>query len=94
MRARSVSEALKSEVYLFLSRSGSYQTADRERRLEAEVQRLERDAGDLERHTEGVRARDRALPIVHDVDSYLDVRGRQSRLEGYYEPKAGSATTR
>jgi SMODS and SLOG-associating 2TM effector domain 1/Protein of unknown function (DUF4231) len=87
-RARSVSEALKTEVFLFLSDAGAYEAADQESRLEAEVRRLERDAGDLQRFTEGVRARERSLPAVHDLDSYLDVRVRQSQLEGYYEPKA------
>jgi SMODS and SLOG-associating 2TM effector domain 1 len=43
---------------------------------------------DLQRYTEGVQARERPLPTVHDVDSYLGVRVRQSQLEGYYEPKA------
>lgn len=87
-RARSVSEAIKTEVFLFLTRSGGYSTADPERRLEVEVQRLERDAGDLQRFTEGVQAKARPLPAVHDVDSYLDLRVRQSQLEGYYEPNA------
>ncbi len=87
-RARSVSEALKTEVYLFLSGSGRYGTADREQRLEAEVRRLEHEAGDLQRYAGGVEPADRPLPPVHDVDSYLDVRVRQSQLEGYYQPKA------
>ena len=87
-RARSVSEALKSEVFLFLSASGGYSNADRERRLEAEVQRLEREAGGLRRYTAGIRARERPLPAVHDTRSYLDVRVRDSQLEGFYEPKA------
>jgi hypothetical protein len=87
-RARSVSEAIKTEVFLALAQSGSYDAADRERRLESEVQRMEREAGDLQRYTEGVRAKDRPLPAVHDMASYLEVRVRQSQLEGYYEPKA------
>jgi hypothetical protein len=87
-RARSVSEAIKTEVFLSLCQSGRYDVPDRERQLEAEVQRLEHDAGDLQRYTQGVQAKDRPLPAVHDVDSYLDMRVRQSQLEGYYEPKA------
>jgi hypothetical protein len=87
-RARSVSEALKTEVFLFLTQSDSYDAPERERRLEAEVQRLEHEAGDLQRYTEGVHAKDRPLPAVHDVGSYMNVRVRQSQLEGYYEPKA------
>lgn len=87
-RARSVSEALKTEVFLFLAGVGAYAGPDRETRLEAEVQRLEHDAGDLQRYTQAVQARDRSLPAVCDVPSYLDVRVRQSQLDGYYEPKA------
>jgi hypothetical protein len=87
-RARAVSEAIKTEVFLFLTQSGRYGTADREGRLESEVQRLEREASDLQRYTEGVRAKDRPLPAVHDVDSYLVIRVRQSQLEGFYEPRA------
>jgi hypothetical protein len=87
-RARSVSEAVKNEVFLFLSQSGVYHASDRESRLEAEVHRMEYETGDLQQYTEGVQPKDRPLPAVHDFDSYLDVRVRQSQLEGYYEPKA------
>jgi hypothetical protein len=87
-RARSVSEAIKTEVFLFLTQSDRYDTPDRERLLEAEVQRLEYETGDLQRYTDGVQAKDRPLPAIHDVDSYLEVRVRQSQLDGYYEPKA------
>ena len=87
-RARSISEAIKTEVFRFLTQSGSYEGSDRERRLEAEVQRLEREAGDLQRYTDGVQAKERALPTVCDVDSYLEVRVRRAQLEDYYEPKA------
>jgi hypothetical protein len=88
-RARSVSEAMKAEIYLFLSRSGPYDVAERDHRLEAEVQRLEREAGDLQRYTDGVRPVSRPLPPVRDVDSYLEIRVRESQLNGYYAPKAG-----
>jgi hypothetical protein len=87
-RARSVSEAIKTEAFLYLTRSGSYDAPDRDRRLEAEVQRLEHEAGDLQRYTEGVQPKERPLPAIHDVGSYLEVRVRQSQLDGYYEPKA------
>jgi hypothetical protein len=87
-RARSVSEAVKTEVFLFLARSSAYQGSDREARLEGEVQRMEREAGDLLRFAEGVQPKDRAVPAVTDLASYLEVRVRQSQLEGYYEPKA------
>lgn len=86
-RARSVSEALKTEVFLYLCQTGRYSGQAREQLLETEVQRLESDAGDLQRYTTGIEPRPRPLPPVHDVDSYLDERVRRSQLEGYYEPK-------
>lgn len=87
-RARSVSEALKTEVFLSLCQAGRYESDDRERLLEAEVRRLEHDAGDLQRYSEGFAPAERALPDVHDMDSYLEVRVRRSQLHGYYEPGA------
>lgn len=87
-RARSVSEAIKTEVFLFLTKSGRYDAPDRDRRLEAEVQRLEHEAGNLQQYTDRVQAKDRPLPTVHDVDSYPEIRVRQSQLDGYYESKA------
>lgn len=87
-RARSVSEALKTEVVLFLTGTGRYDAEDSERRLEAEVQQLEQDAGDLQRYTDGVQPETRSLPKIRDVESYLNERVRKSQLEGYYEPKA------
>jgi hypothetical protein len=81
-RARSVSEAVKTEVFLFLTQSSAYEASDREARLEAEVQRMEQEAGDLLRYTEGVQPKNRPLPAVTDLGSYLDVRVRQSQLEG------------
>lgn len=87
-RARSVSEALKTEVILFLTHVGQYDGADADERLHAEVQRLERDAGDLARYTAREQPKKRDLPAINDVETYLDVRVRQQQLEGYYEPKA------
>lgn len=93
-RARAVSEALKTEVFLFLCQAGRYEGADREHQLETEVRRLEHDAGDLQRYAERFVPRERALPEVHDVDSYLEIRVRRSQLEGYYEPNARSLRQR
>jgi len=87
-RARSVSEALKTEVYLYLCSGGDYQSGDREQRLESALNRVESSAGDLARYTNGIRPVKRDLPKVHDIDSYLEVRVRRGQLEGYYERKA------
>jgi hypothetical protein len=90
-RARSVSEAIKSEVFLFLTSSGDYASGDRQERLDAEVQRLEYgtgDGADLQRFTGGIKAVERPLPPVVDVESYLQVRVRDSQLANYYEPNS------
>jgi hypothetical protein len=93
-RARSVSEALKTEVYTFLAEHGPDADAATQQRLEAEVQRLEHEAGDLLGISEGTQPKQRGLPAVHDLDSYLDVRVRQLQLEGYYQPRARDLRTR
>jgi hypothetical protein len=94
-RARSVSEALKTEVLLCLTGAGDYASAgDPQQRLEAEVQRMEREAGDLQPWTGGIEPRTRPLPAVHDLPTYLQVRVRRSQLAGFYEPKAGRLRAR
>jgi hypothetical protein len=96
-RARSVSEAIKSEVFLFLTSSGDYGSGDPQERLDAEVQRLEREAeegADLRRYTGGIQPKARSLPPVRDVESYLQVRVRDSQLSKYYEPNAKTARCR
>lgn len=93
-RARSVSEALKTEVYLYLCSGGEYQSGDREQRLESVLNRVEGDAGDLARYTSGIQPARRDLPKVHDIGSYLEVRVRKGQLEGYYERKALGLRTR
>ena len=87
-RARSVSEAIKSEVFVFLTRTGPYATAEADSRLEAEVNRLEQAAGILSGQAEGKEPEPRKLPDVTNVESYLQVRVRQSQLQNYYSPKA------
>lgn len=87
-RARSVSEALKTEVCLYLCRAGRYEGEDNEQLLDAQVQRIEADAGDLQRYTDGVQPRQRPLPDIRDGSSYMENRVLRSQLTGYYEPKA------
>jgi hypothetical protein len=89
-RARSMSEALKAEVYLYLCAGGDYQSGDRDQRLRDKLGRLERDSGNLQRYTSGKTARERKLPPVTSIESYLSYRVRESQLEKYYKPKAAT----
>jgi hypothetical protein len=93
-RARSVSEAIKTEVYTYLTQSGRYEAANRDAVLDAEIKRLEDEAGDLAGYTRGIQPVKRALPPVHDVDSYLQVRVREMQLRDYYEKNARILETR
>lgn len=87
-RARSVSEALKTQLLLFLTSAGSYSGQDRSERLDREAQRLEREAGELQRFASAVPVEERPLPAVRDLESYVDLRVRRSQIVGYYEPRA------
>jgi len=90
-QARSVSEAIKADVYTFLADG---QPENREAELAAKVRRLETEASKLIRYTQGVEPRTRDLPPVSDVDTYLEERVRKSQLKEYYDPKSGQMRTR
>lgn len=93
-QARSVSEALKTELFLFLCSGGDYQAGDRAARLRAEVKRLEDDAVAVSHYTLGIAPRKRDLPAVSDIESYLAVRVRKLQLQDYYVPKAAAMKQR
>ena len=86
-RARSVSEALKSEIYLYLAKAGDYRGDDRDRWLRVCTDRVRQETADLLRHSVAIQPVQRGLPDVHDYGSYLRVRV-DGQVEGYYRPKA------
>jgi hypothetical protein len=86
-RARSVSEALKSEIYLYLAKAGDYRGDDRDHRLRVCTDRVRQEASDLLRHSVDKQPVQRGLPDVHDYGSYLRVRV-DGQIEDYYRPKA------
>lgn len=86
-RARSVSEALKSDVHLWLAKAGRYRDDPTGARLREATDRVRADGTDLLRYRRGVEPADRPLPAVTDPASYFAVRVR-AQIEGYYRPKA------
>jgi hypothetical protein len=86
-RARSVSEALKGDVYLWLAGAGPFADDPAAALLRERTDKLRRDAADLLPQREGVEARRRDLPAVHDLPSYFAVRVR-GQYEDYYRSKA------
>ncbi|MGV9344864.1 DUF4231 domain-containing protein [Streptomyces spiralis] len=86
-RLRSVSEALKSEVFICLAGVGGYRGQDAAGRLLDRAGRVVADAGDLAYRIRGLAPKQRSLPDVVDVDSYVAVR-LVGQVNGYYRPRA------
>ncbi|MGI5473226.1 DUF4231 domain-containing protein [Streptomyces sp. CA-132043] len=86
-RLRSVSEALKSELYRRLAGAGPYRTDTADAVLLDRTAALEEDAGDLVRHTVGIASAERALPQVRDTATYAELRLRR-QITDYYRPRA------
>lgn len=84
-RARSVSEALKSDVYLWLAGVGPHHGSIDA--LRTATDRLRADAADLVRHRHGVEPEQRHLPPVRDPVGYFTHRVR-AQATGYYQPRA------
>lgn len=91
-RARSVSEALKSEVYLWLARAGGYRADEHGARLREKTDEVRADGSDLLRHQVGIVPEQRALPPVHDISSYFAVRVT-GQITTYYRRSAGQLQT-
>ena len=91
-RARSVSEALKSDVYLWLARAGHYCADPSAARLREATDRLRADGADLLRYRQGIEPEQRPLPAVRDVRTYFAIRVR-SQIDDYYQPKADQLRT-
>jgi hypothetical protein len=86
-RLRSVSEALKAEVYTFLAGVDPYRGPDRVLVLHTRSWDVLAKGDDLLRYLREIRAVARPLPEVTDLASYLRLRvGAQS--DGYYRKNA------
>jgi hypothetical protein len=87
-RLRSVSEALKGEVYVFLAGAGPYRADGAATSLLERADRIGADAADLAHHTSDHPApAQRPLPPVSDVDSYAEVRV-SGQIRDYYWSRA------
>lgn len=91
-RARSVSEALKSEVYLWLAGAGDYRGDEHGARLREMTDKVRGDGSDLLRYQAGIVPEQRALPPVHDIASYFAVRVT-GQIDTYYRRRAGELQT-
>lgn len=90
-RLRSVSEAMKSEIYPFLAGVAPYRGPDRTALLLDRLDGLHVGAEDLDGYVAGITPATRGLPAVRDVESYLRVRVR-AQIDDYY--RSGAANLR
>jgi SMODS and SLOG-associating 2TM effector domain 1/Protein of unknown function (DUF4231) len=86
-RARSVSEAVKSEVYLWLARVGDYRDDENGVLLREKTDKVRADAADLLQHQVGIEPAQRKLPPVHDIQSYFAERVTD-QITNYYSRRA------
>jgi hypothetical protein len=85
-QVRSVSEALKSELYRYLTRTGAYAGDDAPQKLLETAQAARQLAGNVAPSTANVGPHEATPPRVADIDSYI-----QRRVEdqiAYYRPRA------
>ncbi|MEV6587337.1 DUF4231 domain-containing protein [Streptomyces acidicola] len=86
-RLRSMSEAIKNEVYVYLAGVSPYRGPAPEVLLRERVDRLHCEVTDLLPFLTGIAPASRALPAVTEIDSYVNVR-LKGQITGYYRPKA------
>lgn len=86
MRARSMSEAIKAEVFLFCSGAGPYIGGDAITLLRANIGKLNEAGADLERELEAVKDAPAPPPLLPG-QAYVEKRVF-AQIEGYYRPKA------
>lgn len=86
-RARSVSEAIKAEVYAFRAGAEPYDGADATKTLQRKTNEVEEAARDLERHVASVEIGAVEPPPPLPPETYVEKRVKQ-QIEGFYRPKA------
>jgi len=87
-RTRAVSEALKAEIYTYLSGTSPYRGEDRMAALLDRTEKIVIGNDQLARHTAGILPKSRKPPQVTDVDSYAKERV-EDQIDEYYRPTAG-----
>lgn len=92
VQSRSVSEGLKTEIYLYLTETQPYDNPNnRDTELSLQRDKIAMSAGDLFRYTASARNqlanKNVTLPQLMNVDTYIDQRVNQ-QIEQYYQPRA------
>jgi hypothetical protein len=86
-RARSVAEAIKSEIYTYLAKAGPYSGAGADDLLADQIVALEEGAADLYVHATAFQPKSRAAPAVDDATTYAAKRVK-GQIDSYYLRRA------
>jgi hypothetical protein len=92
-RARSASEALKEQVFRYLTCTGAYQAPEPEAALREAVNDIIDKVRDLEALAATVQVPSREPPVALDLDSYVNARVEE-QIDGYYRPRAKELAAR
>lgn len=86
-RMRSISEALKSEIFVYLAGVSPYRGPGRQATLAVNVRKVLRDGEDLTHYLPTSVPASAPPPAVSDIPSYVQVR-LVGQIDRYYRPKA------
>ncbi len=86
-RLRSVSEAIKADVYTYLAHARPFDVPDPDKVLMRRLTQLLEEARDLRKYSAGVTPAARGLPPVDGVGSYIKYR-LTAQIDDYYRPRA------
>ncbi|MCW2248181.1 hypothetical protein M2352_003815 [Azospirillum fermentarium] len=87
LRARSISEGIKSEIYSFRAKSSPYDQPGAINILSEKVKEFHKWAGDLSADRSRILVTGDAMPPELDADTYIKQRVEQ-QIREYYKPKA------
>jgi SMODS and SLOG-associating 2TM effector domain 1/Protein of unknown function (DUF4231) len=87
LRARSVSEGIKSEIFAYRAGAAPYDAADATDKLRAKVREIEDSGKDLELERARVDPSPSQPPPALEPEGYLERRVQQ-QIANYYRPKA------
>jgi hypothetical protein len=93
IRARAASEALKEQMFRYLTGTGEYEVPDREDVLRRKTQQVLDDVRDLETEAAMIEVPAGEPPALKTLDDYVTVRVRE-QIEGYYRPRARAFAVR
>jgi hypothetical protein len=93
LRARSVSEGLKSNVFRYLAQGLPFDGSDRDTRFDAACKDAEKWVDELAVELAEVPLRDAPVPAVQDENGYVSLRVTE-QISNYYRPKARQNASR